>query len=248
MTDEPSFAEWVCLALVAEGASHGWAIGSELEPDAPLGRIWSLSRPLTYRAVDGLVERGLLGRAGTATGRGRSRTLLSVTPAGRRALRRWLDQPVEHLRDVRIELLVKLTLRTRAGLDNDALLVAQSDVLTPLISALTTPGADDDLVDVWRREHARAVERFLARIGAQVPAPVDRPLGVRLSARNQLRARISAVRHGAVMSTVESVLPDGQRLTASITRDAAVELDLAPGDDVVLIIKSTEVLVATLDL
>ena len=76
--------------------------------------------------------------------------------------------------------------------------------------------------------------------------PTERPLGVRLSARNQLRATVHAVRHGAVMSNVEGVLPDGQRLSASITRDAAVELDLAPGDDVVLIIKSTEVMVASL--
>ncbi|MFV0306564.1 MAG: TOBE domain-containing protein [Desertimonas sp.] len=247
MTEEPSFAEWVCLALVAEGASNGWAVGSELAPEAELGRIWSLSRPLAYRAVDVLVERGYVERQEAAGGRGRARTQLSVRPAGRRALRRWLEQPVGHLRDVRIELLVKLTLRSRAGLDNDGLLAEQAEVLAPMIDALTA-STDQDLVGVWRREHARAVQRFLARIGRTVPDAVERPLGVRLSARNQLRAQVRAVRHGAVMSTVESVLPDGQRLTASITRDAAFELDLAPGDDVVLIIKSTEVLVATLDL
>ena len=30
---EPSFAEHVCLALVVEGVSHGWAIGSLLATD-----------------------------------------------------------------------------------------------------------------------------------------------------------------------------------------------------------------------
>jgi molybdate transport system regulatory protein len=41
------------------------------------------------------------------------------------------------------------------------------------------------------------------------------------------------------------VLGDGQPLTAAITKDAATELDLAPGDPVTVIIKSTEVIVAT---
>ena len=93
---------------------------------------------------------------------------------------------------------------------------------------------------------ARAVDRFLARAERPALEPAPRPLGLRLSARNQLRAEVRAVRHGAVMSSVEALLPDGQRLTASITREAAVDLDLAPGDDVLLIITSTEVMVATL--
>jgi molybdopterin-binding protein len=66
---------------------------------------------------------------------------------------------------------------------------------------------------------------------------------MRLSARNQLRATIETVTHGEVMSTIKVVLPDGQHLTAAITKDAAVDLDLARGDDVLVIIKSTEVMV-----
>ena len=55
---------------------------------------------------------------------------------------------------------------------------------------------------------------------------------------------ITAVHHGEVMSTVNAVLGDGQPLTAAITKDSAADLDLAPGDAVVVIIKSTEVIVA----
>ena len=39
---------------------------------------------------------------------------------------------------------------------------------------------------------------------------------------------------------------DGQRLTAAITKEAAEDLDLASGDDVTVIIKSTEVMIAKL--
>jgi molybdopterin-binding protein len=46
------------------------------------------------------------------------------------------------------------------------------------------------------------------------------------------------------MSTITAVLGDGQPVTAAITTSSATELDLAPGDPIVLIIKSTEVIVA----
>jgi molybdate transport system regulatory protein len=68
---------------------------------------------------------------------------------------------------------------------------------------------------------------------------------MRLSARNQLRGTVTGVHHGEVMATVEAVLGDGQPLTAAITKDAVADLDLAPGDPVTVIIKSTEVIVAT---
>jgi molybdate transport system regulatory protein len=67
---------------------------------------------------------------------------------------------------------------------------------------------------------------------------------MQLSARNQLNARVDDVNHGEVMSTVRVTLPDGQHITAAITKEAAEELAFAPGDDVVVVIKSTEVMLA----
>jgi molybdopterin-binding protein len=65
---------------------------------------------------------------------------------------------------------------------------------------------------------------------------------MRLSARNQLNATVDTITHGAVMSTVRVTLPDGQHITAAITKDSAVELGFAVGDAVVVVIKSTEVM------
>ena len=166
-------AEQVCLALVAEGVDHGWAVGALLAPDGDLGRIWSLSRPLTYRALDQLADAGLVRRVGQEPGRGRARTVLAATAKGRRASRAWLDQPVGHLRDVRTELLVKLELRRRAGLDLEPLLVEQERAFAPVVAALTSGRPPADPVALWRRESARAVQRFLAaaRRGAAQPEP-----------------------------------------------------------------------------
>ena len=237
-----SVAEQVCLALVVEGQSHGWAIGTLLGPEGEVGRVWTLSRPLTYRAVDGLVDKGLASRKAQATGHGRDRAVLSATAAGRRATAAWLDEPVPHLRDVRTLLLVKTLLRTRAGLDNEPLLRAQLDVFAPAIDALTT-GPETDLVDLWRREHARAVRRFLDQALQPAGAAPARP-EMRLSARNQLRGRVVSVQRGELMASVKAVLGDGQTLTATITQEATDDLDIAKGDDVVMIVKATEVMVA----
>jgi PadR family transcriptional regulator AphA len=241
---ELSLAERVCLTLVVQKVSHGWALGTILAPDGELGRIWILSRPLTYRAIDGLVDKGLVTRTGQAAGRGRDRVIVTPTAAGRRVAKKWLDAPVEHLRDVRTELLVKLALRERAGLDNARLLAVQQERFAATIDALTSTRSDDDLVDLWRRENARAVRRFLDQALHPSPAHDGSPPELRISARNQLHGTIIAVHHGEVMSTAKAVLGDGQLLTAAITKDAAADLDLAPGDAVVMIIKATEVIVA----
>jgi len=67
---------------------------------------------------------------------------------------------------------------------------------------------------------------------------------MRLSARNQLKARVEAVTLGEVMATVRVALPDGQQITAAITKDATEELAFAVGDEVTVIIKATEVMLA----
>lgn len=242
-----SLAEHVCLALVAEGETHGWAVGAELTPDGPIGRVWSLSRPLAYRAIDTLADARLVERQASASGEGRRRTRLMITDAGRGVVRRWLDTPVEHPRDVRTELIVKLLLRERAGLPTAPLLEAQEAAFSPILDSLIT--TEGDVVDLWRREQARAIRRFLR--DALDPSRTEggtasRPRPeLQLSARNQLRATVGAVNHGDVMSTVHVTLPDGQRLTAAITKDAVMDLDIAPGDGVVVIVKSTEVMLAT---
>ena len=237
-------AERVCLTLITQHVAHGWALGTLLAPDGEVGRVWSLSRPLTYRAIDGLVDKGLITRRGQAAGRGRDRVILAATPAGRRLAKRWLDEPVQHLRDVRTELLVKLLLRSRVGLDNEPLLTAQQQVFSSTIDVLTSTHPDDDLVDLWRRESARAVRRFLDHALHPVDQPSARSAELKLSARNQLHGSITNIHHGEVMSTVNAILGDGQPVTAAITKDAATDLDLAPGDPVVVIVKSTEVIVA----
>jgi molybdopterin-binding protein len=67
---------------------------------------------------------------------------------------------------------------------------------------------------------------------------------MKLSARNQLKSRVKSVKLGSIMAEVVVELPDGQQLVSAITRSSAESLELKEGDEVVTIIKSTEVMLA----
>ncbi|MFF4491616.1 molybdopterin-binding protein [Streptomyces sp. NPDC001544] len=65
-----------------------------------------------------------------------------------------------------------------------------------------------------------------------------------LSIRNRLAGTITHLELGEVMASVK-VTVDGGRITAAITKEAAIDLGLFVGSDVVALIKSTEVSLAT---
>ncbi|MFJ8111549.1 molybdopterin-binding protein [Streptomyces sp. NPDC096132] len=64
-----------------------------------------------------------------------------------------------------------------------------------------------------------------------------------LSIRNQLHGTVTGLTLGEAMATVR-VTVDGGELTAAITKDAATDLGLFVGSDVIALIKATEVALA----
>jgi molybdopterin-binding protein len=69
---------------------------------------------------------------------------------------------------------------------------------------------------------------------------------MQLSARNQIKGTVTRVTEGPATANVE-IDAAGQRLVASITIEAARELGLREGRDVVAIIKASDVILATDD-
>ena len=69
---------------------------------------------------------------------------------------------------------------------------------------------------------------------------------MKLSARNQLAATVTSTTEGPATTTVALDVA-GNRLVASITTEAARELGLAEGTDVIAIIKASDVILATPD-
>ena len=64
-----------------------------------------------------------------------------------------------------------------------------------------------------------------------------------LSARNQLKGKVTGVDIGAVMASIKIEVTDPNVITALISKESAKGLDLKDGDDVTAIIKSTEVII-----
>jgi DNA-binding PadR family transcriptional regulator len=163
-----SLTDWAVLGIVAEAPTHGFAIARELAPDGTLGQVWTVARPLVYRSLATLTEQGLIGERGEdASGRGPSRTIVRVTRRGRAALVRWLDTPVEHVREVRTAFLLKLALNERASRANSELVARQQAQLAAVFESLgrRPRGEGFELVLAqWRRESARAVQRFLSSL------------------------------------------------------------------------------------
>jgi len=154
-----SLAEAVCLTLVANEPTHGWSIVKALAPDGEIGRIWSLSRPLTYRALTALADSGLIEPQGSEPGGGPPRTIWRATAKGKRTSRAWLRRPVEHPRDMRTEFLLKIALGAPAA----DLARAQLDAFTPAFAGIRQAANADkaDVVARWRLESAEAIRRFL---------------------------------------------------------------------------------------
>ena len=158
--------EWAVLALLAEEPTHGFAIARAIAPDGEIGKVWSLPRPRVDYAIDALPGRGFAGPVATVASRsGPHRTVLEVTPPGRRALATWLAAPVEHIRDARSLLLLKLLFLYRSDLDPGPLLRAQrvrfESLAERLLVAVAEARGFDRTVRSWRLEGATAAVRFI---------------------------------------------------------------------------------------
>jgi DNA-binding PadR family transcriptional regulator len=157
--------EWAVLGLLNAAPSHGFALAKELAPSGDIGRIWALSRPLTYRAIDTLLERGFIESRTEQPGRaGGNRTIYAATRAGRDAFRTWVTTPVEHLRELRSDLLLKIVLAQRCSIPIDDMIDAQMELVRRIRAGLDMQlrHAPKDLVLVWRIHAVDAALEFLA--------------------------------------------------------------------------------------
>jgi DNA-binding PadR family transcriptional regulator len=129
--------EWAVLGVLAQSPSHGFAVARTLSPNGAIGRVWSMSRPRVYRAINDLAARHLIEPVGESKSeRGPARVTYAVTDSGRLRVVGWLAEPADHVRDVRSDLLLKLAFLDAAGVSPAPLLDAQEALLTPMLANL----------------------------------------------------------------------------------------------------------------
>ncbi len=67
---------------------------------------------------------------------------------------------------------------------------------------------------------------------------------MKLSARNQIKGKVLAVQKGATTGHVRIDIGGGNVVTSSITNEAIDELAIRTGDEVIAVIKASDVMVA----
>jgi DNA-binding PadR family transcriptional regulator len=161
-----SLAEWTVLAVLDEGPTHGFAVATLTAPEGGLGRVWQVPRPVVYRALARLESLGLATPLGEEEGHGPPRQVLTASAVGRARVHDWLLTPVEHVREVRSALLMKLALLDRRGADPGPLLTAQRDLLAPIVAGLARAdrGGFDAVLAAWRRTNAEATLAFVTEL------------------------------------------------------------------------------------
>jgi DNA-binding PadR family transcriptional regulator len=165
---EMSLPEWLVLTMLSQQSTHGFAVAQLTAADGELGRVWQVPKAVVYRAIGRLLDAGLIVPEGIEPGLGPQRTVYRAAAEGSEAADRWLHAPVEHVREIRSELLLKLALLDRAGEDPADLLRAQRAVLEPIVEAIEarrarSTGFDATLL-AWRRANAVAALDFLDMI------------------------------------------------------------------------------------
>lgn len=93
-------------------------------------------------------------------------------------------------------------------------------------------------------EHRKFMEN-LTRAGINASGDIDlmRRFMLKTSARNKLMGTVMEIRTGAVNDEILLRIAGGQVITATVTRDSAQELELAPGKEVLALVKASSVIV-----
>lgn len=166
---ELTLIEGAVLGLLVQQPRHGFALAKEFALESTIGSIFTARPPVVYRALHTLTAKDLVaGDQAESVAAGPRRVVKHATAAGSDRLNQWIDTPVRHTRDVRVEFLLKLGLFEMLGRDPQPFIRRQYETLRPIYEAHrdVAPAAAGfaQARAVWRNEHARAVMNFLRRI------------------------------------------------------------------------------------
>lgn len=107
MTERPLLSgEHAALALLTLRPMHGYEIARYFQEQ--LATVLPLEQSLLYAYVKTLEKRGLIESFEQRVGNRPPRKVYMLTENGQQAAWAWLRRPVERMREVRVELLVKL--------------------------------------------------------------------------------------------------------------------------------------------
>jgi DNA-binding PadR family transcriptional regulator len=114
-------AEYPVLGILALGEAHGYDICLRLRKE--IGSIWRLGKSQVYALLGRLERDGLVVHERVGQENLPARNIFSITPAGQEIFEEWVSIPVNHVRDMRLELLAKLWFARQAGSNREKMLL-----------------------------------------------------------------------------------------------------------------------------
>lgn len=155
--------EQALLGFLMQGSAHGYALHQRAEEE--LGRIWYMGMSNVYATLKDL---GSAGQVEVALDEETypPRKVYSITPAGCAAFSAWVREPVDAVRDMRVELLAKLYFFQALELEGAlSLLRAQGTVCRERLDELEQNAAADAddvfgrvVIDFRRRRIRSSIE------------------------------------------------------------------------------------------
>jgi DNA-binding PadR family transcriptional regulator len=109
--------EHALLGFVYERPTHGYEIYQQLSEPTGLWQVWRLKQSQLYALLTKLEEVGYLIATLQPQDARPPRKIYSLTESGRAAFLRWLNSPVGHGRQIRVEFRAKLYFAYRQGPD-----------------------------------------------------------------------------------------------------------------------------------
>jgi DNA-binding PadR family transcriptional regulator len=91
-----------------EGSGHGYDLARNFAPGQPLGGVLHLEPGMLYHHLKKMEKAGWVQSTVEQQPTRPARQVYQLTDDGRAELKRWLSEPVQHTREIRLEFLVKL--------------------------------------------------------------------------------------------------------------------------------------------
>ena len=168
----PLTIEYALLGLVHDEPLHGYEINRRLSETPELRLVWRVKQSRLYALLARLEDEGLLDATLEPQDGRPPRKVYHLTSAGRRAFGRWLTQPVQLPREMRLEFMLKLYFaqidgpETARQLIDSQLAVCEGWLVTQ--TEHETPSAYSRAVHRYRRGHIEAIREWLARLPVEL--------------------------------------------------------------------------------
>jgi PadR family transcriptional regulator, regulatory protein AphA len=124
MVKQPLTVELALLGFLRQRPMYGYELHQILSETAELGLVWRLKQSQLYALLGKLEDEGYLSSEVEPQGSKAPRKVFNLTPSGEQVFLNWVQSPVSHGRDFRIEFLAKLYFAQQLGGDAVTRLVA----------------------------------------------------------------------------------------------------------------------------